>query len=175
MPRSAADRILLALLCAYVVGSAWLFRHWWVDDAAITFAYARNLAQGDGLVAFPGAERSEGFSNPLWMGLLALGQVVGLDPFPLSKILGTLLAAATVPLTWAVARQVPTPDAVPGARRWMPLLAAGRIDRNAFPRAILLEAVLRYLEERLAAPVNPPPAAAAPSRRSSPAAGSRRS
>lgn len=63
---------------------------------------------------------------------------------------------------------------VPVARK-MPLLAAGRIDRNAFPRAILLEAVLRYLEERLAAPVNPPPAAAAPPRRSSPAAGSRRS
>ncbi len=131
MPRSSVDRILLALLCAYAVGSAWLFRDWWVDDAAITFAYARNLAQGDGLVAFPGAERSEGFSNPLWMALLALGQVAGIDPFALSKILGALLAAATVPLTWAAARQIPLPDTVPAARRWVPLLAAAVVATNA--------------------------------------------
>ncbi len=65
--------------------------------------------------------------------------------------------------------------AMPVAER-MPLLASQRIDRNAFPRAILLEAVLRYLEERLAEPpVSRPPAATAPPARPSPDGGSRRS
>jgi len=41
------------------------------DDAMISMTYARNLANGDGLVWYPGAERIEGFSNPLWVGFMA--------------------------------------------------------------------------------------------------------
>ena len=42
------------------------------DDAMISMTYARSLANGDGLVWYPGAERIEGFSNPLWVGFMAL-------------------------------------------------------------------------------------------------------
>jgi len=42
------------------------------DDAMISMTYARSLANGDGLVWHPGAERIEGFSNPLWVGFMAL-------------------------------------------------------------------------------------------------------
>lgn len=56
---------------------AWWFGEWMIDDAGITFAYARHLAAGHGLVAQAGASPVEGFSNPLWTlliaGLYALG------------------------------------------------------------------------------------------------------
>ncbi|HKS46932.1 MAG TPA: hypothetical protein VJT49_17830 [Amycolatopsis sp.] len=51
---------------------------WVVDDAGITFAYSRSLAEGLGPVVQPGAEPVEGYSNPAWMALLALGRLLGL-------------------------------------------------------------------------------------------------
>lgn len=48
-----------------------------VDDAAITFAYARSISDGLGPVVAPGAEPVEGFSNPTWTALLS-GLVLGL-------------------------------------------------------------------------------------------------
>ena len=44
---------------------------WIIDDAGITFAYARNLSAGHGLVSQPGMPPVEGYSNPLWVFLLA--------------------------------------------------------------------------------------------------------
>lgn len=57
---------------------ATFYGNWMIDDAAITFAYSRNLADGFGPVLQPGVEPVEGFSNPVWMALLALGKLVGL-------------------------------------------------------------------------------------------------
>lgn len=54
------------------------FESWLVDDAGITFAYARNLADGHGLVAQPGALPVEGYSNPLWLLILAIGKLLHL-------------------------------------------------------------------------------------------------
>lgn len=48
-----------------------LFGGWIVDDAGISFVYARNLAAGHGLVSQPGLEPVEGYSNFLWVLLLA--------------------------------------------------------------------------------------------------------
>jgi hypothetical protein len=50
------------------------FGQWIVDDAGITFAYARSIADGHGLVQQPGADPVEGFSNPLWTVLLAVAK-----------------------------------------------------------------------------------------------------
>ena len=47
------------------------------DDAFIAFRYVRNLLAGQGPVWNPG-ERVEGFSSPLWLGLLAAGGTIGL-------------------------------------------------------------------------------------------------
>ncbi|GAB3573766.1 hypothetical protein GCM10027445_33470 [Amycolatopsis endophytica] len=52
--------------------------NWIVDDAAITFGYARNLSEGLGPVVQPGADAVEGYSNPTWTALLALGRLIGL-------------------------------------------------------------------------------------------------
>ncbi len=46
---------------------ALLYWGWIVDDAAITWAYSRNLSQGLGPVAQAGALPVEGYSNPLWV------------------------------------------------------------------------------------------------------------
>ncbi|WP_425824961.1 hypothetical protein [Streptomyces fractus] len=55
----------------------WLGR-WIVDDAAITFAYARSIDEGLGPVQQPGAEPVEGYSNPTWLALLVIGRRLGL-------------------------------------------------------------------------------------------------
>ena len=54
------------------------YGRWIVDDAAITFAYARSIAEGLGPVAQPGVAPVEGFSNPTWTVLLAAGRLLGL-------------------------------------------------------------------------------------------------
>lgn len=61
-----------------------------VDDAYISFHFARNLAAGQGLVFNPGV-RVEGFSNPLWVLLLAAGQAAGLTPRPVAFVASLLL------------------------------------------------------------------------------------
>jgi hypothetical protein len=63
---------------ALIAAHASLYGHWLIDDAAITFAYSRNVADGFGPVLQPGALPVEGYSNPTWMILLALGKLVGL-------------------------------------------------------------------------------------------------
>lgn len=51
---------------------------WIVDDAGISFAYARSFATGHGPVVQPGAAPVEGYSNPTWVALLAMGRLLGL-------------------------------------------------------------------------------------------------
>ncbi len=54
------------------------YGRWIVDDAAITFDYARNIALGYGPVAQPSGPVVEGYSNPTWLALLIVGRAVGL-------------------------------------------------------------------------------------------------
>lgn len=49
------------------------------DDAMVSMRYARNLAQGYGLVWNPGGDRVEGFTNPLWVLYMALVHLLPLD------------------------------------------------------------------------------------------------
>jgi hypothetical protein len=62
---------LCALALAALVVHASAFSGWLIDDAGITFAYARNLGHGYGLVSQPGVAPVEGYSNALWTALLA--------------------------------------------------------------------------------------------------------
>ncbi|WP_246127586.1 hypothetical protein [Amycolatopsis rhizosphaerae] len=82
--KSARWRSRLPAVAAVLGGLALIgaraaqYGNWLVDDAAITFAYARNLADGLGPVAQPGVPPVEGFSNPTWTALLAIGRLLGL-------------------------------------------------------------------------------------------------
>ena len=79
--------------------------NWYIEDAAISFAYARNLAIGEGLVAESGGERIEGYSNPTWVFLLAgLRMIFGSTTFQTAKVLQLIFAAITVPLVYGIAR-----------------------------------------------------------------------
>jgi hypothetical protein len=57
---------------------AMAYGRWEVDDAGITFAYARSVAMGSGPVLQPGLPPVEGYSDPAWLGLLAVGRLLGL-------------------------------------------------------------------------------------------------
>ncbi len=58
------------------------------DDAFISLRYARNLAEGQGLVFNPGGERVEGFSNPLFTLACAALIRVGVAPLAAAKLVG---------------------------------------------------------------------------------------
>ncbi|GAY09194.1 hypothetical protein [Pseudonocardia sp. N23] len=57
---------------------ALVYGQWEVDDAGITFAYARSVATGAGPVLQAGLPPVEGWSNPAWLGLLVVGHWLGL-------------------------------------------------------------------------------------------------
>jgi tetratricopeptide (TPR) repeat protein len=82
-----------------------LFHVWWyrflTDDAFISFRYARNLADGFGLVFNPGFERVEGYTNFLWVLILAAFDVIGIAPERIANVLSTLCGVA---IWWAVYR-----------------------------------------------------------------------
>ncbi|MFZ5921410.1 MAG: hypothetical protein ACOYY3_10200 [Chloroflexota bacterium] len=87
--------VLLVPLLIYAVHTLPL-RAWVVDDAGISYAYARNLAQGHGLVAQPGLPPVEGFSNFAWVLLLTPFIALRLfDPILTPKLLGMLLVGVS--------------------------------------------------------------------------------
>ncbi len=74
------------------------------DDAYISFRYAQNLAEGNGPVYNPG-ERVEGYTNFLWVVLLSAGLRAGASAEAASLVLGIVLLAITMILTWHTARR----------------------------------------------------------------------
>lgn len=92
---------------------------WYIEDSAISFAFSRNFALGEGMVPWIGSERVEGYSNPTWVILLGIAEVFGADAMLASKWFQAILAGLTVPAIWLFAR-----ESMP--RRWTlgPLLAA---------------------------------------------------
>jgi hypothetical protein len=94
---SSRSRAVLVVALGVAALHAWRLGEWLVDDAGITFAYARNLAFGAGLVSQPGVPPLEGFSNPLWTLLLAPFFTFGLfDAVWTPKILSFALVAAAM-------------------------------------------------------------------------------
>lgn len=111
----AIDRQRWALWLAGVAGSLALVVSAWpqrellgglsVDDAYITFRYARNWARGAGPV-FNLGEPVEGYSNFLWLCLLTLHAKLGGASFDVAaQALGTLASLGSVLLApWVLAR-----------------------------------------------------------------------
>ncbi len=66
-----------------------------VDDAFISFRYARNLVDGHGLVFNPG-ERVEGYTNFLWVMWASLSLWLSVDPEQSSRWLGLATSAASL-------------------------------------------------------------------------------
>jgi hypothetical protein len=118
------------------------------DDAFITYRYAYNLAHGQGPVFNPGApagERTEGFSCPLYMLLMAVLHRLphGMSVLLLAKFLGVACGVALLILTQKLAARLSLP---PWAQAMAPLLLAvfpsfaiGSIDgMETMPQALLV-------------------------------------
>lgn len=83
-----------------------------LDDAFITHRYAANLLAGHGLTFEPAAAAAEGFSSPLWLGLLtAAGAVAGIGAIPGAA---ALFGAVGLALALAVLAVMGRPVAVRG-------------------------------------------------------------
>ncbi len=93
LPPSGVTQVAVPLFV--FVLHALCFRAWIVDDAGISFVYARNLATGHGLVSQPGMPPVEGYSNPLWVLLAVPFYALGMfHPIVTPKLLSLLLVAA---------------------------------------------------------------------------------
>ena len=97
-------RVLLALLCGVLVLHA-VHLACIVEDAFISFRFARNFAAGHGFVWNVGEPPIEGFTTFLWVLLSGLGIRAGLDVLFASQVLGTLSALGTLVLTFVFARR----------------------------------------------------------------------
>jgi hypothetical protein len=82
-----------------------------MDDAYITFSFAKNLATGHGPVYSHGL-RVEGYSNFLWMLLVAgpLAIRPSLDPYVVARLLGTAFLLLLGWATHALIRRVVRPS-----------------------------------------------------------------
>jgi hypothetical protein len=117
--RFSALALALALL---LVLHAVLYLPYVVDDAYISFRYARNLVEGHGLVFNPG-ERVEGYTNFLWSILIAAALALGLEPRSAAQALGLISGLAALWGTARLSRQL-APARGPRYRLFSPLLLA---------------------------------------------------
>ncbi len=69
---------------------------WVLDDAFISFRYARNLIQGHGLTFNPGGEIVEGYTNFLWTMQMALMLALGYEPLVAAHFWTLAFALATL-------------------------------------------------------------------------------
>jgi len=101
------------------------FRRYQVDDAFITYRYARNWAEGLGPVMNAG-ERIEGVSNLPWAALLAMITRIGVVPHVAGPVLGVLCGLGCVLLTVMLAHRW-TGDRVAGNTAGLLLGAAAPV------------------------------------------------
>ncbi len=104
-PRRIPGGVLFLLALCFAGLGLHIWRYVFLcDDAFISFRYARNFAQGHGLVFNPGFERVEGYSNFLWVLILAAGQWLGIAPEtaanPLLIFFGVAIVALVTRFCW---------------------------------------------------------------------------
>ncbi|HEY6001048.1 MAG TPA: hypothetical protein VI078_17325 [bacterium] len=118
-----------AAVCALcvVLATALSFRAgaFLVDDAFISFRYAHHLAQGRGLT-FNDGDRLEGYTNFLWVLILAGAEVLGFSIPKAAVVLGFLLGLACLAATWLLARAIMGEDDPLGSLLAVLPLAADR-------------------------------------------------
>lgn len=100
MDRVPRNIILVAAVAVVLVAGLWWF-HYIPDDAYIGLRYARNLAGGEGLAFNPG-ERVEGYTEFLFVMILAAAVKAGLPIVSGARVLSLLFSAGTLILTWQI-------------------------------------------------------------------------
>ncbi len=74
------------------------------DDAMISMRYARNLANGYGLVWNPGGERVEGYTNPLWVLYMSVVHLLPVSQAKVSAVVQVTAALFLLLTLWFVYR-----------------------------------------------------------------------
>lgn len=98
---SARITILVLLFCiAFLLFQAVVFENTW-DDAYISYRYARNFVENNGLV-FNVGERVEGYTTFLWVMLIGLIGKTGFDIPTIGKVMSMLFGLATVIVTYFI-------------------------------------------------------------------------
>ncbi len=120
MRRLAAATCVLILLIAARLAADSMSGAGLVDDAYIFLRYADNAARGLGAVFNPG-ERVEGYSSPLWLGMLVAAAHLPWDLPAIARWLGILLGLLVPVALYGLGAPL-MPE--PGGRR---LLAAGAL------------------------------------------------
>ena len=110
--------VVLAALILIMLCQAFIFKWQPVDDAFISFRYAKNLASGHGLV-FNTDEKVEGYTNFLWTVILAGFGWLGFDIPIISVILGATLSAVGLYLTLLLAGLVAIEHNWPKKFAWL--------------------------------------------------------
>lgn len=139
----------MALRCATLIGLLitllfdWYhLSSWMVDDAAISLAYAQNLVAHGILVHQLGMPPVEGFSNPLWVFILAAANLFTPDP-DVAKWLGMLLLIVGV-----IRLAFSTPDSVSGPLASLLLMTQPSLhiwSHGGLENSLLLVLVIEWL------------------------------
>lgn len=100
--------VMVGGLCLYQVYLQWywdtesMYGHI-ADDAYISLVYAKNLAEGNGLVYNP-TEVVEGYTNFLWVLVMSVPFYLGVDPLVSVKITAAISSAVLIVVAYALAR-----------------------------------------------------------------------
>ena len=128
-----------------------------IDDSYISFRYARNLADGLGLV-YNAGEHIEGYTNFLFTLLLALGIKIGIEPVLFSKLLGGAAALATLGLVFLLSERMKPYGLLPCVATWLIATSAlyggsgvFGLETTFFAALVTAGAYLVYREEDAAA------------------------
>jgi arabinofuranosyltransferase len=111
--------ILVWILILAGVGFAWLNRHV-EDDAFITFRYSQHLVEGYGPV-WNIDQRVEGYTNFLWMLMMAVPIAFGMDPVLPSIVISLGSLALSLWFLFDISRRQ-TEDPAKGFWAWLPLV-----------------------------------------------------
>lgn len=120
---ATGERVALALLVPVSALLAVITYNHLGEDAYITFRYADQLARGNGLV-FHAGDPQEGYSNLLWVLVLALAKALGWAPEDASRWLSIALHGGAMLAAWGAARRL-LGDRAPAWARLLPAVLIG--------------------------------------------------
>ena len=114
---------VLLLLVLVHVARAGTHLDTWVDDAWISARYAAHVAAGHGPTYNVGLPPVEGYTDPLWVGMIAAGLAAGFPLFTWGVALGLMHGALGLVAVYALTRAL-RPDAHPAIALVGPALLA---------------------------------------------------
>ena len=82
------------------------FINFTIDDTFITFRYANNLAKGFGPTFNPGWMPVEGYTTFLWMLIMSIPHLIGLDALIFSKLLGIALGELAIIFAMLISAEI---------------------------------------------------------------------